>query len=194
MNAGELKEKVSLLSIEGSGTNLQWKTAEQIWVKAETLPPRCSCRNDPELEEVAMTTRRRTLSPCTPIEWNGKRGVILDIAPVGKQYSRALVRMAEPKLCAALRLRTEKGELNRPVTTTHVIAAFPGYLEEKEPQYTKSMPHTASQQSCQLTTPKREALKPGDLVQVDGIRYTVTAAYTMRPDRDVYDLTVLRER
>lgn len=194
MNAGELRDKVTLLSAAGSGEDLRWETAAQLWVKAETLPPRCPCGDNPELEEVAMTMRRRALAPCTPVEWNGKRGMVLDVAPVGKQYSRALVRMAEPKLCAAMRPQVEKGELNRPVTTMREIAVFPGYLEEKEPAYTRSMPQTASRQACQLTTPKREALLPGDLVRIGRTHYTVAASYTMRPDRDVYDLTIQREQ
>lgn len=170
MNAGELRDKVTLLSAAGSGEDLRWETAAQLWVKAETLPPRCPCGDNPEL------------------------GMVLDVAPVGKQYSRALVRMAEPKLCAAMRPRVEKGELNRPVTTMQEIAVFPGYLEEKEPAYTRSMPQTVSRQACQLTTPKREALLPGDLVRIGRTHYTVAAAYTTRPDRDVYDLTIQREQ
>lgn len=194
MNAGELTDKISILSlssaVNGTSTVFTWAGQKTIWAKAEQLDlPHVSYNRMGKL--VRFLVRKTELSPANAIHWNNQFCMLTCVSEIGRQYLEVIASLTEPVTCGVVSYSSSLDQLNRPVLTQSKSMAFPGILAKKaghETTYEQRKPMAEVTERKLLFAPKQVTLQPGTIVEAGGKRYTVTAMDDLDPYRNEYEI------
>lgn len=193
MNPGELKEKISILSLNQADTTFSWEITSDSWGKVEQL--RGSNRFSEaglDVKSIRFTLRKRDdLTLHKAFSWRGKHCLLLDIREEGNMYQKVYAALIEPLPCGVIqRGEPRLDELNRPVYDNGTQITFPGYLTEKSLEFTQANPMSYRESKYVLITPKAIVLKSGDLVTVNGITYKVIIPHALNEYKNEYEIMV----
>ncbi|HIT31679.1 MAG TPA: hypothetical protein IAC25_02430 [Candidatus Enterenecus stercoripullorum] len=174
VDTGRLDERVKVLEFaEQSPDAWAWRQARLTWAKVE-LSTRHNVWSVHGIGAtgVTMTMRKQALRLGNALEWNGRHCFITAIEPMGRNHievSAALVTIAqcEDKVAGV---------------------TFPASVTEKYMGHDQLEPYATNVLRHVLVTPKAIQLRPGQLVEVDGMAWPVTLAHTLDLWHNEYEI------
>ncbi len=196
MNPGELKEKISILSLNQTATAYSWELTSDSWGKVEQLRG-CNRfkKSGSDVKLLRFTLRKRDdLTLHKAFLWRGMHCHLLDIQEEGWSYYKVYAALREPLSCSVEQRGEPKlNKLNRPVYDNSTKITFPGYLTEESLEFTQAIPMSYRESKYRLITPKSIILKPGDLVTVNDITYRMILPHTLHEYKNEYEIMVKEE-
>lgn len=192
MNPGELKERISILSLNQTDTTYSWEVTSDIWSKVEQLRGGNSfLKAGMDVKTLRFTLRNRSdLTLHNAFSWKGKHCFLFDIKEEGSMYYKVYAALIEPLPCSAEQTGEPRlNELNRPVYDSSTIITFPGYLTEKSLEVRQANPMSYKESRYVLITPKSVVLRSGDLVTVKDVTYKVIISHTLNEYKNEYEIT-----
>lgn len=175
--AGELRERITVLSFEQEETGFSWKPMRPLWADAALDTKRSL------FSAVGIGTRGVTftireapwLTLHQAFRWRGKHCFLTEIRPCGDspgywEIKAALVELAqcEDKLTG--------------------MGFFPAPLVEKYIRFEEDVPQSTNTVRCVLVTPKAIILKPGKLVEVNGITCPIRTAHVLDEFKNEFEV------
>lgn len=193
MNPGELKEKISVLSINSSENAYTWGTSSSIWAKAEQLSGNnIFSKVGLGAKSIKFTIRKKSdLTLHNAFAWNGKHCFLTDIKEIDRAYYEVSAALVEPQICYVERMgEPTLNELKRPVYESNYTLSFPGCITEKYLGHSQESPMTTQEIRYVLVTPKVIILEAGELVTINNITYNVLLAHTLDEYKNEYEIMV----
>ena len=121
---------------------------------------------------VSFTLRRQALDLDNALRWRGQHCLITAIRPLGRLYFTV-----EAALVVLSQCRDPKtGE------------TFPAVMTEEYVRHEQLEPMATNEHRRVLVTPKAIQLRPGPLVEVDGVEWPILTPYELDPHKNEYVL------
>ena len=192
MNAGELNNRVDILSLIKSGSAYAWQQSAAVWAKAERTE-RIAVFSAVGVgkRSVKLTLRRRLLTLDNAVRWKNQHGFLTDIVETpDSRYLEVTTALIEPISCSVTRETTTVDQTTkRPSRSTTSTLSFPACLTEKYLGRAQSEPMAVDEVRYVLVTPKVIELKSGEVVTVGGKTYTVVALHTLDMYKNEYEIS-----
>ncbi len=191
MNAGELKDKISVLTLKEAESNYFWEIKASIWAKVEQLKKNnIFSEAGIGAKSIKFTIRKNsTFTLHNAFQWQGKHCFLTDITDIEHMYYVVTAAIMEPRICIVERTeRPVLNELNRPVYGAPILLTFPGCLIEKHLDHTQKKPMAYTETRYVLVTPKPIQLAVGELVSINGISYAVVIPHTLDDYKNEYEI------
>lgn len=191
MNAGKLKEKISILTLSQNEDTYAWTSTISLWTKVEQL------RRGNQFSKVGVGVKTikfiirnsNNISLHNAIRWQGRHGFIIDINTIDLRYHEVTVALIEPKTCRVERTGNPKlNDLNRPYYEENSTIIFPGCLIPKKQDYIQGKPMAVSETRYLLITHKAIELRAGDLVTIENATFTVATSQTLNEYSNEYEI------
>lgn len=174
INAGKLDERVKVLELAESSPGVwAWQQARMTWASVER-----STRHSVwsvhgiGATGVILTMRRQNLRLGNALEWQGQHCFITAIEPLGRTHMEVSAALVTVAACVDKASGLQ----------------FPGSVTEKYLGHDQLEPYAVNTLRHVLVTPKVIELKPGQLVEVDGVPWPVTVAHTLDLWHNEYEL------
>lgn len=190
MNAGEMKDKITILEITHTGSAYAFTQTVQTWAKVQRLKTdNLFSSAGIGAKTIKFITRKRDISLANAILWQEKHCFLTDIVKLDENYDEITAVLIEPVTCVERKMDyTALDALNRPVKAETSVT-FPGFLIRKNFESTQENPMTVLKFTYILITPKAVALEIGELITIGGQNYTVEIAYTLDEYKNEYEIT-----
>ena len=172
INAGELRERVSLLDLTETGGSWAWAEAGMLWARAEEKTGK-SLFSSVGLgaSPVSFTVRRRELTLRNALLWRGKHCFLTGIRDNGRLYLDV------------------EAALVTPVTCVYRGMSFPAVRTEKYTAWRQESPMSVNLLTFVLVVPKAvPELTPGELVTVAGEAWEVRVLHTLDEYKNEYEV------
>ncbi len=177
VEVGRLNERLEVLELrdtaqEGASA-WAWETVRRTWAAYE-LAARPSVYSVRRLGSagVRFILRRQGISLDSALWWRGQHCFITAIRPLGRLYLSVDAAFVVLSRCRNPRT----GE------------TFPAVMTEEYVRHQQQEPMATNEHRRVLVTPKAVRLRPGPLVEVDGVEWPVMAAYELDPHKNEYIL------
>ncbi len=176
MDAGEMRERVTILDLTNVGSDYQWTDGPTVWAKVElTGKTNLFSKVGIGARDVTITMRHRPLSLHQAIRWRGRHLFLTEILPPVGGYMEIKAAVVDVREWRALGLR------------------FPAVATEKYLGYAQERPMVHSSIAYVLVTPKAVQLEASDLVSnldTDGVggTYVVHAAHLLDRWKNEYEI------
>ncbi len=193
MNAGELKDRISLMELKQVLNTYSWEQATLFWAKAEPL------KENNIFSKVGLSTKsikfkvrkNSSLSLHNAFRWKGKHCFLTNITETDPMFLEITAALIEPYTCTVERTgQPTLDNLNRPVYGDSNALTFPGCLTEKYLGHVQGEPMTSVEARYVLVTPKTIILSTGELVTINNIPYTVLIPHTLDIYKNEYEIGV----
>ena len=190
MNPGELKERITILSLTEINNNYIWNKETTAWAKVEHL-------NGTNIfssvglgaKSIKLTIRKRNLTLHNAFMWSGRHCFLTNIVNVERLYFEVTAALVNPKTCAIKReYEPTYNNLNRPVYSEPALITFPGILTEKYLGNIRNDPMTTIETRYILVTPKIITLREGELVTISETDYEVLISHTLDEFKNEYEI------
>ncbi|MBQ9733346.1 MAG: hypothetical protein IJV74_03825 [Clostridia bacterium] len=171
IDAGELRERVSVLTLKDKGSEYVWEESRRSWAKAE-LNTRKNIWSVHGIGATGVTFVMRCSSLCldNALKWRGQHCFISSIIPYGRGHVKVEAALVEPVQCE----------------DKYKSLTFPALMTEEWHKHEQLEPHAINTLSHVLVTPKCIELKPGKLVTVAGDAWPIKTAHTLDPHKNEY--------
>lgn len=194
MNPGELRQRIDLLTLNGSDGVYEWDVLDSIWAKAEDMEKaNLFSKVGIGAKSARFTIRRRPLTLHQAFRWQGKHYFLTDIKEIDRMYYEVIAAQIEPRSCIATRRPTIKNELNRPISGAPTVISFPGCLTERYMGYRQEKPQAVNETSYILVTPKVINLQIADLVKIGEDTYNVQIIHDLDEYKNEYEIAADKE-
>lgn len=179
VEVGRLSERLEVLELRNAAQAdapapaWKWETARRTWAAYE-LAARPSVYSVHGLGAagVRFILRRQGLSLDSSLRWRGQHCLITAIRPLGRLYLTVDAALVVLSRCRNPRT----GE------------TFPAVMTEEYVRHQQLEPMATNEHRRVLVTPKAVRLRPGPLVEVDGVEWPVATAYELDPHKNEYAL------
>lgn len=190
MQAGELNQPVSILSLTLANAVYSWSEAQQTWAKAEPQTGKnLFSQVGDGTKSVKFTVRKQALTLHNAFRWRGQFCFLTDITEIEHMYYEVTAAMLEPKTCIKLEGTGQRDDLRRPDESEPEPAlTFPGLLVEKYQGFQKQNPQSQVSVTYVLVTPKEIVLAGGDLLKIDGLLYNVQIVHDINDYKNEYEI------
>lgn len=193
MNPGELKERISLLSIKQLENTYTWEILSKIWSKVEQLSGNnLFSKVGMGANSIKFTIRIRSdLALHHAFLWQGKHCFLTNINEIDPGYYEVTAALVEPKVCSIKKTgEPKRNGLNRPIYDEPVMVTFPGCLIEKYLGQTQNKPMAYTETRYVLVTPKIIDLDEGEIVIIEETPYTVLIPHILDDFKNEYEIMV----
>ncbi len=191
MNAGKLKEKISILTLNQNEDTYVWTPTISLWAKVEQLRRgNLFSKVGVGVKTIKFTIRDiGNLTLHNAISWQGKHCFIIDINTIDSRYYEVIAALIDPKTCRVERTGNPKfDDLNRPYYEETSTIIFPGCLIPKKQDYIQGKPMAVSEIRYLLITHKAIELRAGDLVTIENATFTVATSQTLNEYSNEYEI------
>lgn len=179
VEVGRLSERLEVLELrneaqaDAPAPAWEWETARRTWAAYE-LATRPSVYSVHGLGAagVRFILRRQGLSLDSALRWRGQHCLITAIRPLGRLYLTVDVALVVLSQCRNPRT----GE------------TFPAVMTEEYVRHQQLEPMATNEHRRVLVTHKAVRLRPGQLVEVDGVEWPVLTPYELDPHKNEYAL------
>ena len=194
MNAGELRYSIEILELNEI-TEMVWewrpKTAVPAKLEHQTASNLFS-KNGLSAKSIKATIREYpalTLHNAFKLTSQGGEHCFLsDIDKDMRSHYVLTAALIEPVICTIDRVKTVKGELNRPETLKLPQTVFPGFLTEKYTRQEQREPMSHSEVRFILVAPKFITIAAGQLVNIGGEPYEVLIPHNLDEYKNEYEI------
>ncbi|MFR1050273.1 MAG: hypothetical protein ACLSE7_00885 [Lachnospirales bacterium] len=172
INVGELRERVSLLALTGTGGSWAWAERGKLWAKAEKKTGR-NLFSTVGLggRGLSLTVRRRELTLHNALLWRGQHCFLTDIRDNGRLYLDVDAALVTPVACVYRGM------------------SFPAVRTEKYTAWRQEAPMSVNLLTFVLVVPKAvPELTPGELVTVAGEAWEVRVPHTLDEYKNEYEV------
>lgn len=176
--AGQLRDPVSVMSFsETEGGGFEWARLRKVW--AETVPdakPNLFSSVGVGARGVTFTIREAPwLTLHHAFRLHSSHYFLTSIVPLQDSPGYWTVKAALVELT--------------PCEDKHTgLGAFPAVLTEKYVRFDEPVPHASNTLTLVLVTPKAILLKPGKLVEVQGVPCPIRTAHLLDPYKNEYEI------
>lgn len=173
MNAGELRERVTVLSLTEADGTYSWTPLRLTWAAVEEKTGKNLFSSvGLGARSVALTLRRQALTLRQAILWRGKHCFLTDIRDNGRLYWDVDAALVTPVTC-----RSEG-------------VTFPAVRTEKYLGWNRDVPPMSQNEYVYvLVVPKAAPqLTPGGLVAVEGAEWEIRVAHTLDEYKNEYEI------
>ncbi len=195
MEAGELRDRVQVLTLSKAGDQYQWAPSDAIWAKVElTGKTNLFSAVGIGARDALITLRRRPLCLHQALLWRGQHLFLTEVLPPEGSFMTARAAVVQPQTWTGQRFETgiDKDRQNRPSRKKLPPIRFPGIITEKYLGHQMDERHAATTTTFVLVTPKAVELSPGDLVSnLDTAKdkpYVVQVAHTLDQWKNEYEI------
>lgn len=190
MQAGELNQPVSILSLTLANAVYSWAETRRTWAKAEPQSGKnLFSQVGDGAKSVKFTVRKQDLTLHNAFRWHGNFCFLTDITELDSLHDTVTAAMIEPKTCIKLQGDDQQDDLNRPdESEPKPVLTFPGCLVEKYQGFQKLNPQSQVSVTYVLVTPKEIALAGGDLLKIDGLLYSVQIVHNLENYKNEYEI------
>lgn len=179
VEVGRLSERLEVLELRNAAQAdapapaWEWETARRTWAAYE-LATRPSVYSVHGLGAAGarFILRRQGLSLDSALRWRGQHCLITAIRPLGRLYLTVDAALVVLSRCRNPRT----GE------------TFPAVMTEEYVRHQQLEPMSTNEHRRVLVTPRAVRLRPGPLVEVDGVEWPVATAYELDPHKNEYIL------
>lgn len=186
---GQCKDLISVLRLEQSGESWEWREAARTWAKAERqTKTNLFSRVGLGQKSIRFTMRKRSLFLHDAIRWQGKHCFLTEIKEIDRMYWEVTAALIEPVTCLVTDTRQTLDKFNRPVLQEEKELSFPGFLTEKYLGFAQKEVSGETETTYVLVTPKAITLKPGDLVQIGEVFYSVKIVHNLDEYKNEYEI------
>ena len=188
--AGDLDQRIIILSLGQTATGWEWKETNRVWAKAERLE-RTNLFSSVGIgvTSVKFTMRTRELTLFNAIRWNGGFCFITAVNPLNRFVMEVSGARIEPKICTVKKDIIELSDLKRRAITGETTVTFPACMVEKYMGRVRESPMNTTEITNVLVTPKVIEILPGDVVMVEGKAYTAVVCHTTDEYKNEYEVT-----
>ena len=173
MDAGELRERIEILSFRKEENAYQWHTERMSWAKAERAGRRrIFSTHAASSEGINFIIRRQALTRANAIRFAGQHYLITSIVPHGRLHFRVETAAVQLAVCA------DKYE----------NFTFPSVLSEIYARHDSPLPMDSNVTRYVLVTPKEISLVPGRLVEVNGAPWPIRVGHTLDEWKNEYEI------
>lgn len=192
IRAGELRERVEVLTLVQTETGYAWQAEGSLWAKAE----KTSAKNlfssiGLGAPTVRFVLRARPLTLHQALRLRGQHCFLTEIAPLpeNRLYLAVTAAVTQPVECFVQRRILERDPvLLRPKLIDEQKIHFPASFTEKYVKLAAGTPNDVSEQCYVLITPKRIALHVGELVGMQDAMWRVQAAHVLDEYKNEYEI------
>ena len=171
--AGRLDKRGHVLALREAGGVWTWEPVREIWAKAEySQKLNLFSRSGVGARDVALVIWRQSLSLHHAIELEGTHLFLTSITERNRNQLDVHAAAVELHTC----------------TDKSAGTTFPAVLTEKYVRFDEPGPHATNAINCVLVTPKEILLKPGKLVEIDGIPCPIRTAHLLDPFKHEYEI------
>lgn len=199
IDAGELREKVSVLELRETGPGVfAWMASRQTYGKVEVGTGRnLFSVVGIGARDVKIILRHQELSPHQAILWGGQHLFISSVVPKGRRHMEVSAAMVSVVPCKGETFKSRLGAGNRPIREKGPEIQFPCILTEKYVGYEREASHATASVTYVLVTPKAVKLSEGDLVTISegnapGI-YNIQKCHRLDDYKNEYEITFSRD-
>lgn len=172
IDAGALGERIAILRLVRRGAAFRWEPVRQSWARVELSRKQNHFSSfGTGAAGAELVLRRQTLGLDQAIRWRGQHIFLTAIIPQGRNHLAVSGALVTVSACA------DAGGVR-----------FPGVAVEKYLRHQEAIPMDANVLRHVLVTPKEIALLPGQLVEVDGVRWPVRTAHLLNPWKNEYEI------
>lgn len=196
MDAGDLRERVTLLELTETSEGYEWAEGPTVWANVElTGKTNLFSRVGIGARDAKITLRRRPLTLHQAVRWRGQHLFLSEILPPADGFMEVKAAVVSPKMWAGQRFRTsiDTEHQNQPRHETLPPLHFPGIITEKYLGHQMDERHASTVTTYVLVTPKAVELSPGDLVSVLDTEppetYKIQVAHTLDVWKNEYEIT-----
>lgn len=173
IDAGALSERIEILALRQEGGSCAWETVRRSWARAELSNKRNNFSvHGIGASGVTFTIRRQELDLGCAIRWRGRHCFLTGIAPTDRLHLTVEAALVVVSSCE----------------DRYSGVRFPGIMTEKYLGHQQLEPMAVNVLRHVLVTPKRVALMPGRLVDVDGTPWPIRVAHTLDPWKNEYEI------
>lgn len=171
INAGELDERVELLTLKESGGSYAWVEDRRPWAKVE-LSTRKNVWSVHGIGAtgVVLTMRRQPISLGNALRWRGHHCHITSISPRGSNHLTVEAALTVVQSCE----------------DKYTGTRFPGVMTEEYHRHEQLEPMAINVIRHVLVTPKCIELTPGKLICVNGTDWPILTAHLLDPRQNEY--------
>lgn len=181
MDAGELKERVTVLRLVENPEGFAWEAVRRTWAQVEEGKGKSLFSTlGLGAQGLKLVLRRQGLTLHDAILWRGRHCLLTKIRDKGRLYLEAEAALVDPVTCRADPDRRPEGR------------RFPAVLTEKYLRHEQEEPMAVNTICYVLVTPKPVELVSGRLVDVAGTAYQILNAHVLDPYQNEYE--ILRKR
>ena len=195
MNAGMLRDRIDVLTLEQGAGGYEWKQTGGIWGAAE-LQDRQNIFSSVGIgvRSVKITIRNRDITLYNAVRWNGRHCFLTNISlSKNRLYLELTAALVTIQTCSVSRTSVTLDALNRPVTETPSSVSFPGVLTEKYMGKETVIPMDSITARYVLVTPKPVVLSSGELVTVGGNVYAVEVCHVLDEYKNEYEIVRMED-
>ena len=178
VEVGRLSDRLEVLELqsapgEDGGMEYAWESVRRTWARAE-LMQRTNVYSVHAIGAagVSFTLRRQPITLDSALRWRGQHCLITAIRPLGRLYLTVEVALVVLSQCR----------------DTHTEGIFPAVMTEEYVRHDQMEPMAVNEHRRVLVTPKAVRLRPGPLVEVDGVEWPVLTPYELDPHKNEYIL------
>lgn len=190
MNPGKLNKWIDVLIY----TTMGYVKRRNIYCSYQHLSKVIYSKNASAVEGAEITIKKCDINRDEVLRIEGRCYLITSINDTSKAYltlNAAAIQLVE---FSGKRIRSEIGELNRPINNELDIAKFWGVLNEKYIKHEQQIPNSELETGLILTTPKAVLLQSGDTIIAnldnEKVEYAVLIAHTA--DEFINDYEIFR--
>lgn len=197
MDAGEMRERVTILDLTNVGSDYQWTDGPTVWAKVElTGKTNLFSKVGIGARDVTITMRHRPLSLHQAIRWRGRHLFLTEILPPVGGYMEIKAAVVDVRMWKATRYKTgiDRDKRNKPLREPFPPFCFPGVVTEKYLGHTPPADdgHATTEVTYVLVIPKAVALASGDLVSnldTDAAgTYVVTVSHCLDEHKNEHEI------
>lgn len=170
-DAGELRERLDVLTLESTADGHEWIKSRRTWAKAElNIRKNLWSTHGVGATGVTFTMRRQDLRLKDALSWKGQHCFITAIIPLGLLHMKVEAALVEPASCE----------------DKYSGVKFPAIMTEEYHKHEQLEPYAVNTLRHVLVTPKCIELRPGKLVEVNGVSWPILTAHLLDPNKNEY--------
>lgn len=198
MNPGELRNPISILNYELKEEVYRFKEERRVFSKIESKAKKnyFSKFGIASSEFLEATIRNiKGFDKNKAIKFRGNHYLISSIEDIDyrKRFLKFIMVKQNLYICEAFRNVKDKDIFNRPTQNLSSIYKFEAYLIEKYSSFNEEKVSTTNNYTMILMTPKIINLKPGDLVEINEVKYKVEIIHTLDDYFNEYEITIKQD-
>lgn len=171
VDAGELRERPEVLRLTAVEGGYEWQPLRRTWAKAELQTGRqIWSAHSVGADGVTFLMRKQSLTLSDALRWNKRHCTIVNIRDYGRNHIQVEAALVEVTPCEDKYTNTR----------------FPAIVAEQYHRHDQQEPQAVNAIRHVLVTPKAVELKPGRLVEVDGVSWPILTAHTLDPYKNEY--------
>lgn len=190
MDARAMRERVTLRTLTRDAAGWHWADGGTLWAAVQYGKGRALFSSiGLGGESVQLTLRRMPLTLDHALRWRGQHLFLTRIDPTDPLFFTVDAAIVHPVDCVYRREGvTGMDEYRRPTLGQTESVVFPGCLTERYVRQTQDEPHTTTDTTLVLVTPKVITLPDRSLVTVDGVPYEVQFGHRLDAHKNEYEI------